>query len=96
MYVRLLQSVLTRLSVSQLCFSSEELILIHRLGGNGTSLDMGWSGLSRLSPALVQQMLSGACTKTADSHASEELTMTESKRRRLWLLKLSTLCVIFE
>lgn len=94
MYVRFLQSVLMRLSVSQLCFSSEELILIHRLWGNGTSLDMGRSGLSRLSPALVQQILSGACTKTTDSHTSEELTATESKRRRFWPLKLST-CVLF-
>lgn len=95
MYVRFLQSVLMRLSVSQLCFSSEELILIHGLWGNGTSLDMGQSGLSQLSPALVQQILSGACKKTAaDSHPSEELTVTESKRRRFWFIKRST-CVGF-
>lgn len=89
MYVRFLQSALMRLSVSQLCFSAEELILIHRLGGNGSSLDMGRPGLARLSPALVQQILSGACTATAaDSHPSEELSMSESKRRRFWLRKL--------
>lgn len=40
---------------------------------------MGRSGLARLSPALVQQILSGACTGTADSHASDGLTTTESR-----------------
>eukprot|EP00066_Takifugu_rubripes_P005393 XP_003969404.2 PREDICTED: zinc transporter ZIP4 [Takifugu rubripes] len=60
----------------QLCFSPEELILIHELGANASS-DMGRSGLARLSPALVQQVLSGACAITTDSHASDGLSMTE-------------------
>lgn len=75
--------------LAQLCFSAEELILIHGLGANGSS-GMGRSGLSRLSPALLQQVLSGACAKTTDKHASNELSVAESKpglepRRRFWL-----------
>lgn len=66
------------LPVGQLCFSAEELIQIHELGAN-TSSGMGRSGLARLSPALVQQILSGACTNTADSHASDGLGVTESQ-----------------
>ncbi|CAG10810.1 unnamed protein product, partial [Tetraodon nigroviridis] len=62
-----------------LCLSAEELILIHGLGANG-SWDLGRPGLARLSPALVQQILSGACTKTADSHAPDELSEAESER----------------
>lgn len=66
------------LPVVQLCFSAEELILIHELGANASS-DLGRSGLARLSPALVQQILSGACTATTDSHASDGLSMSESQ-----------------
>lgn len=65
------------LPVVQLCFSPEELILIHELEANASS-DMGRSGLARLSPALLQQILSGACANTTDSHASDGLSTTES------------------
>lgn len=66
------------LPVVQLCFSAEELILIHELEANASS-DLGRSGLARLSPALVQQILSGACTNTTDSHASDGLSTSESQ-----------------
>lgn len=66
------------LPVVQLCFSAEELILIHELGANASS-DMGRSGLARLSPALVQQILSGACGAATDSHASDGLSTAESQ-----------------
>lgn len=66
------------LPVVQLCFSAEELILIHELEANASS-DMGRSGLARLSPALLQQILSGACTNTTDSHVSDGLSVTESQ-----------------
>lgn len=65
------------LPVAQLCFSAEELILIYGLGANGSSV-LGRSGLSQLSPALVQQILSGACT-TVDSHLKGGLSVAESK-----------------
>lgn len=79
------------LPVVQLCFSPEELILIHELGANASS-DMGRSGLARLSPALVQQVLSGACAITVDSHASDGLSMSESQCV-FWSLMTSNLFV---
>ncbi|XP_061520889.1 zinc transporter ZIP4 isoform X1 [Phycodurus eques] len=56
------------------CFSAHELVLIHGLGGKSPTL--GRSDLARLSPALIQQILSGAC---AASHPAkpDELSKTE-------------------
>ncbi|XP_077363381.1 zinc transporter ZIP4-like [Festucalex cinctus] len=56
------------------CFSAHELVVIHGLDVNSSNL--GRSGLARLSPALVQQILSGSC---AGSHPAkpDELTKTE-------------------
>lgn len=65
---------------SQLCFSAEELVLIYGLADNGSaSSGLGQSGLARLSPALVQQILSGACAAVTEPQISDVLTTTESK-----------------
>ncbi|XP_045082517.1 zinc transporter ZIP4-like [Coregonus clupeaformis] len=56
------------------CFSPEELIKIHGL--NGSSLSR--SDVARLSPALVQQILSGACNSTSPpTGPSDQLSTTE-------------------
>ncbi|XP_075995163.1 zinc transporter ZIP4 [Genypterus blacodes] len=52
---------------AQRCFSAEELILIHGLASNSSaSSGMNSSALARLSPALVQQILSGACAHVTE------------------------------
>lgn len=64
----------------QLCFSAEELVLIYGLADNSSaSSGLGRSGLARLSPALVQQILSGACANSTEPHISDVLTKAESK-----------------
>ncbi|XP_064839046.1 zinc transporter ZIP4-like isoform X2 [Oncorhynchus masou masou] len=56
------------------CFSPEELIKIHGL--NGSSLSR--SDVARLSPALVQQLLSGACNSISPpTGPSDQLSTTE-------------------
>ncbi|XP_055733204.1 zinc transporter ZIP4-like [Salvelinus fontinalis] len=56
------------------CFSPEELIKIHGL--NGSSLSR--SDVARLSPALVQQLLSGACNSISPPTGPlDQLTTTE-------------------
>ncbi|KAM9824511.1 zinc transporter ZIP4 [Neosynchiropus ocellatus] len=58
----------------QYCFTAEELTRIYGLEGNNSGL--GRSGLARLSPALVQQIMSGACS--SDEHLTpDELTEAE-------------------
>lgn len=66
---------------SQLCFSAEELVLIYGLADNSSnSSALGRSDLALLSPALVQQILSGACTDvTTEPLKPDRLTVTESK-----------------
>nr|XP_057904070.1 zinc transporter ZIP4 isoform X2 [Doryrhamphus excisus] len=61
-------------SWDQHCFSAHELVLIHRLGGGHAILDR--SDVARLSPALVQQILSGACHATHPP-APDRLSTTE-------------------
>ncbi|XP_061903625.1 zinc transporter ZIP4-like [Entelurus aequoreus] len=60
----------------QHCFSAHELVLIHGLeGGDGV---LGRSDLVRLSPALVQQVLSGACVATQPPNPEQnQLSITE-------------------
>ncbi|XP_054620172.1 zinc transporter ZIP4 isoform X2 [Dunckerocampus dactyliophorus] len=58
----------------QCCFSAHDLVLIHGLGGGDPTLDR--SDLARLSPALVQQILSGACHATQPPK-QEQLSITE-------------------
>ena len=63
----------------QLCFSAEELVLIHGLADNSsTSSGLGRTDLAQLSPALVQQILSGACAEPAGPLTPDGLTTTES------------------
>ncbi|KAM7384380.1 hypothetical protein PAMA_011639 [Pampus argenteus] len=59
----------------QHCFSAEELVLIYSLAENSSGL--GRSDVARLSPALVQQILSGACTKIMETSKPDELTKAE-------------------
>lgn len=65
------------LSVSpQSCFSAEQLLRIHQLADPA---HLGRSGLAQLSPALLQQILSGACAQTTEASSADKLTQTESK-----------------
>ncbi|KAM9340224.1 zinc transporter ZIP4 [Symphorus nematophorus] len=62
----------------QLCFSAAELIRIYSLADNSSaSSGLGRSGLARLSPALVQQILSGACANVTEQLSPERLTTAE-------------------
>ncbi|XP_035536793.1 zinc transporter ZIP4 [Morone saxatilis] len=62
----------------QLCLSAEELVLIYGLAGNSSaSSGLGRSGLAQLSPALVQQILSGACTEVTEPQKPDGLTKAE-------------------
>lgn len=64
----------------QSCFSAEQLLQIYQLADNtSASHSLGRSGLARLSPALVQQIMSGACAETTETSSSDGLTETESK-----------------
>uniref|UniRef100_UPI003AAB8F89 zinc transporter ZIP4-like n=1 Tax=Centroberyx gerrardi TaxID=166262 RepID=UPI003AAB8F89 len=64
----------------QSCFSAEELVLIHGLVNNGSvASGLDRSDLARLSPALLQQILSGACISSSEPLQPDELTQTESK-----------------
>ncbi|XP_070841410.1 zinc transporter ZIP4 isoform X2 [Chaetodon trifascialis] len=62
----------------ELCFSAEELVQIYGLTDNGSaSSGLGQSGLAQLSPALVQQILSGACTDITAPVTPDGLTQSE-------------------
>lgn len=62
----------------QLCFSAKELVFIYGLQENSsTSSGLGESGLAQLSPALLQQILSGACKGTTGEPTPDGLTKTE-------------------
>ncbi|KAK2830463.1 hypothetical protein Q5P01_018394 [Channa striata] len=60
----------------QRCFSAEELVLIYGLDDNSSS-GLGRSDVARLSPAFVQQILSGACSNVTDTLKPDGLSMTE-------------------
>uniref|UniRef100_A0A3P8WC80 Zinc transporter ZIP4 n=1 Tax=Cynoglossus semilaevis TaxID=244447 RepID=A0A3P8WC80_CYNSE len=66
----------TRHHSSQRCFSAEELVLILGKAADNSSV-LGRSDLARLSPALVQQILSGACTDNTKPVKPDGLTVTE-------------------
>ncbi|XP_074468723.1 zinc transporter ZIP4 [Sebastes fasciatus] len=57
----------------QVCFSAEDLVVIYDLADNRSAS----SGLARLSPALVQQILSGACAHITDPMKPDGLTTVE-------------------
>ncbi|XP_061598359.1 zinc transporter ZIP4 [Cololabis saira] len=58
------------------CFSADELVLIYGVSDSSNST-LGRSELGQLSPALVQQILSGACAETPEEVAQDGLTRTE-------------------
>lgn len=60
------------------CFSAKELLHIHRIADSASpSQSLGRRGLAQLSPALLQQILSGACAETVEPRGSDGLTRTE-------------------
>ncbi|XP_026205146.1 zinc transporter ZIP4 [Anabas testudineus] len=60
----------------QSCFSAEELVQIYGLQDNSSS-GLGRFDVARLSPAFVQQILSGACTGITEPLKPDGLTKTE-------------------
>ncbi|KAF3707370.1 Zinc transporter ZIP4 Solute carrier family 39 member 4 Zrt- and Irt-like protein 4 [Channa argus] len=60
----------------QRCFSAEELVLIYRLDDNSSS-GLDRSDMARLSPAFIQQTLSGACTNVTETLKADGLTTAE-------------------
>ncbi|XP_074543064.1 zinc transporter ZIP4 isoform X2 [Halichoeres trimaculatus] len=62
----------------QLCFSAKELVHIYGLQENSSdSSGLGESGLAQLSPALLQQILSGACKDITGKPTPDGLTKAE-------------------
>ncbi|XP_029299362.1 zinc transporter ZIP4 [Cottoperca gobio] len=63
---------------NELCLSAEELVLIYgRADNSSASSGLGRTDLVRLSPALVQQILSGACADLPEPLTPDGLTKTE-------------------
>ncbi|KAG7240964.1 hypothetical protein INR49_026142 [Caranx melampygus] len=61
----------------QRCFSAEDLVLIFSLGDTHNSSGLDRAALARLSPAFIQQILSGACEDKAKGATPDALTKTE-------------------
>ncbi|XP_047461458.1 zinc transporter ZIP4-like [Mugil cephalus] len=62
----------------QYCFSAEELILIYDLPENSSaSSALARPDMAQLSPALIQQILSGACAHVTEPVQSDGLSRTE-------------------
>ncbi|XP_041867214.1 zinc transporter ZIP4 [Melanotaenia boesemani] len=60
------------------CFSAEELVQIYSLAENSSaSSGMGRSEVVRLTPAFVQQILSGACADVTEPVAPDGLSKTD-------------------
>ncbi|XP_027890969.1 zinc transporter ZIP4 [Xiphophorus couchianus] len=57
------------------CFTADELIQIYKL--TEESSGMGRSGVAKLSPALVQQILSGTCSNVPEPVTPEGLSTTD-------------------
>lgn len=66
-------------SPCQQCFSAQELVLIHGMANSSAASALDRSDLARLSPALVQQILSGACVGDTERPQPDQLTVAESK-----------------
>ncbi|XP_017276546.1 zinc transporter ZIP4 [Kryptolebias marmoratus] len=82
----------------QSCFSAKDLVQIFGLSGGGSaSTVMGRSEMARLSTALVQQILSRACTNSTESVIPDKLSRTD---RYLYatlanvIITLSSMCGI--
>lgn len=66
--------------LSQHCFSAEQLVRIYSLGDNkSASAGLSRSDVARLSPALVEQILSGACADVTEPVKQDGLSTAESK-----------------
>lgn len=64
----------------QVCLRAEELLKIYQINGSGLNRDQ----FTRLSPALIQQLLSKACTETKPpTVVPDSLSVTERKYRPL-------------
>ncbi|XP_028255748.1 zinc transporter ZIP4-like [Parambassis ranga] len=62
----------------QHCFSAEQLVLIYSLGDNKSDpAGLGRSDVARLSPALIEQILSGACTHITEPVKQDGLSTAE-------------------
>ncbi|XP_037331030.2 zinc transporter ZIP4 [Pungitius pungitius] len=62
----------------QFCASGEDLLLIYGLEDNSSvSAGLSRTDVARLSPALIQQILSGACTAITEPPSPDGLTKTE-------------------
>uniref|UniRef100_A0A8B9H0H2 Zinc transporter ZIP4 N-terminal domain-containing protein n=1 Tax=Astyanax mexicanus TaxID=7994 RepID=A0A8B9H0H2_ASTMX len=63
--------------VQSTCFSAQELLMIYRLNSSGLNRDQ----FTQLSPALIQQLLSKACTETSPitDPTGDKLSTTERK-----------------
>ncbi|XP_023150388.1 zinc transporter ZIP4 [Amphiprion ocellaris] len=59
------------------CFSAEELVQIYGLPENSSASSLGPSDMAELSPALVQQILSGACAANTEPVGPDRLTKAE-------------------
>ncbi|KAM4539920.1 zinc transporter ZIP4 [Odontesthes bonariensis] len=59
------------------CFSAEELVRIYGLTENASASGIGRSEMVRLTPAFVQQILSGSCTEVTEPVAPDGLSQTE-------------------
>uniref|UniRef100_A0A8C5DJL3 Zinc transporter ZIP4 n=1 Tax=Gouania willdenowi TaxID=441366 RepID=A0A8C5DJL3_GOUWI len=60
------------------CFSADDLILIYDLPGNKSSTSgLAAADVARISPALVQQIVSGACTNSTEIVTPDGLSTTE-------------------
>ncbi|KAM3596490.1 uncharacterized protein V6R79_015500 [Siganus canaliculatus] len=60
----------------QICVSAEDLLQIYDLEESSAS-GLGASGLTRVSPALIQQILSGACQTVTETATSDNLSVAE-------------------
>lgn len=61
---------------SQTCFSAEDLLRIHRLNSSSLTRDQ----FTQISPALIQQILSGGCSEISPAPVSpDSLSTAESE-----------------
>uniref|UniRef100_A0A672IZH0 Zinc transporter ZIP4 n=1 Tax=Salarias fasciatus TaxID=181472 RepID=A0A672IZH0_SALFA len=61
------------------CFSAEDLVSIYGLPENGSSF-LGRSDVARLSPAFIQQILSGACIPVTEPTIPESDSLSTTER----------------
>lgn len=60
----------------QMCFSAEDLLRIYQLNSSSLTRDQ----FTQLSPALIQQILSGGCSEISFTHVTpDSLSTAESE-----------------